>query len=861
MSAKIVRVLIFGIGVVLAVIFAIFFIREATMISSLRVSGVIQSRYYARGQTTVEFLDVDSSDFVSPPYPHAGDTILAIGDTVATPAVWARYFDSPNKPGTEIPLTFLHKGDTLSTRVQTKPASVSDMAGVGVIMILRFLLSVSYLILGFWAFSKRPNSGAVRALTLFCFAMASFFMGAVRLGIENYASFSVPYWSVILGFLGSFSVFFGSFWLNLNLLFPSPRRLMTKYPVWGYLLCYLPLATLIVLSVIFKADGLGTATIGLVTIQICAGFVFLGRRHFTSRDPLEKRQTRLVMWGSGAGLLSLVGLIAMAVFAGDWLSRLFTVYTTMLISGVFLALLLSPLSFAYAFGRYRLLEIEGRIRRGTRHLVITLILLTVFYLLIYFVSEFVLRILGVTSRTPVMVAALVLAIGFAPAQRRLLALLNKWIYPERVRLTGMLDDFVRGSVTSADKEAFWMGLEDRLKTALKVDAVFPIVRVLGNGHFVHWRGYLTPFETGSAFIREISKTGGRPVMRDEMEASRKAVLTGAEANWFSGSRVALVLPMITRAELIGFLGIGFKSEQRDFEPADFEILQSLASQVAVATDNLQLLEQNVEKKRMEAELSIARKVQEGMLPRDIPPSPGLEVAARCRFCTEVAGDYYDLIDIPDGRTVLAIGDVSGKGAGAALLMSNVQASLRTAIGVGMQHGGSQTDEISSGFPSVTGIWLADMVTSINHLICRNSQPDQFITFFVALFNPADGRLDYVNAGHNPPLVARGDGTIEELTEGGLLLGALPDVPYQAGAVTVIEGDIIFLYTDGLSEAMRSDEEMFGEERIMRYLTANRALLPQALLEKLEKEALEFVGGSQLTDDFTLVAAKVIPRHR
>ncbi len=847
MSAKIVKIAIIVIGSLLAAIFAIFFIREVTMISSLRASGVIQSRYYARRQTTIEFLEVDSSDFASPPYPRTGDTVLTIADTAAIPTTWEKYFDCPNKPGTEISITFLHEGDTLSTRVRTRPTSFSDLAGVGIIMLLRFLLSVSYLILGFWAFSKRSDSGAVRALTLFCFAMASFFMGAVRLGIENYASFSIPYWSVILGFLGSFSVFFGSFWLNLNLLFPSPRRLMTKYPAWGYLLCYLPLAVLVLLSVVFKTNHLGTATIGLVTIQICAGFVFLGRRHFTSRDPLEKRQTRLVMWGSGAGLLSLVGLIAVAVFASDWLSRLFTVYTTMLISGVFLALLLSPLSFAYAFGRYRLLEIEGRLRRGTRHLVITLALLTVFYLMIYFVSEFALRILGVASRTPVLVASLVLAIGFAPAQRRLLTLLNRWIYPERVRLTGMLNDFIRGSLTSADKDAFWIGLENRLKTALKVDAVFPVVRVLGNGHFMSWRGELMPFETGSAFIREMSKSGGRPIMRDEMEASRKVVLTGAEANWFSGSRVALVLPMITRAEMMGFLGIGFKSEQRDFEPADFDILQSLASQVAVAADNLRLLEENVEKKRMEAELSIARKVQEGMLPRDIPHTPGLEVAARSRFCTEVAGDYYDLIEIPDGRTVLAIGDVSGKGAGAALLMSNVQASLRTAIGVGMQPDGSPA-----------GIRLADMVASINHLICRNSQPDQFITFFVALFSPADGRLDYINAGHNPPLVARGDGTIEELTEGGLLLGALPDVPFQAGAVTVAEGDIIFLYTDGLSEATRSDEEMFGEERIKRYLTANRVLSPQDLLAKLEKEALEFVGGSQLTDDFTLVAAKVAP---
>lgn len=858
MPARIIQIIIVVVGLLLVAISTLFFIREATMVSSYRASGTLQSRYYVRGQSTLEFLEVDTADFISSPYPHAGDTIVTIGDTVAVAAVWDKYFDFPQRPGLEIPIRFVSHGDTLSVTTRTRIGKTSELAGTVLTMVLRFLLNISYLALGFWAFSQRSNSGAVRALTLFCFAMASFFMGAVQLGIENYASFSIPYWSTIRSLLGTFSVFFGSFWLNLNLLFPSPRRLMTQRPLWGYLLCYLPLAILVLLATVFRTNAMGIASIVLVSVQIIAGFLLLGRRHATSGDPLEKRQTRLVLWGSGVGLISLAVLIIIAVFASTWLRRLPNIYTTMMICGVFLALLLSPLSFAYAFGRYRLLEIEGRIRRGTRHLVTSIILLAALYLLIFIISESLLSVLGVESRTPVLIAALALAIGFAPAQRRLMGLLDKWIYPERGRLKGMLDDFIRASSASSDTEAFWNGLENRLKTALKVDSVYPVVRAHGNGHFVHWRGNLTPFDLKSAFIGEISKTGGRPIMRDEMEARRTAVLTTEESNWFGANRLALVLPMITRSELIGFLGIGFKSEQRDFEPADFEILQSLTSQIAVVTDNIRLLEENVEKKRMEAELTIARKVQEGMLPHDLPPTPGLEVAARSRFCTEVAGDYYDVINMPDGMTVLAIGDVSGKGAGAALLMSNVQASLRTAVNVGRHATEPPAENPAPSLPHRPDIGLAEVVVSINNLICRNSQPDQFITFFVAAFDPVRGRLAYVNAGHNPPLVVRGNGTVEELSEGGLFLGALPDIPFTSGLTEVAAGDVLFLYTDGLSEAMRSDEEMFGEERIKSFLISNRTVSSEELLKRLEREVEIFLGDAQLGDDFTLLAARIVP---
>jgi sigma-B regulation protein RsbU (phosphoserine phosphatase) len=419
----------------------------------------------------------------------------------------------------------------------------------------------------------------------------------------------------------------------------------------------------------------------------------------------------------------------------------------------------------------------------------------------------------------------------------------------------MLSDFLSSSLSTTDKKSFWTELEEKLKVVLQVDTAYPVLRGAGNGQFIHWSGSATPFGSEGDFVNKITKLGNRPIMRDELEASQRVDLSVEEKVWLNANRVALILPMVVRSQLIGFLGIGSKREQRDFEVADFEILQSLSSQIAVAGENIMLLEESVEKKRLEAELSIARKVQEGMLPQHIPPSPGLEIAARSRFCTEVAGDYYDVIVLNKFQTAMAIGDVSGKGAGAALLMSNVQASFRMAIGIESKSIRTANDASISHHK----IGLSSLMSNINDLICESSQPEQFITFFAAVYDCRNEILTYVNAGHNPPLLISKDGDITELPIGGILLGAADGMMYDEGKLKVIEGDLIFLYTDGLSEATNVEGEMFGEERIKEFLAHNRNLSPELILQKLEEEVIGFTKNPQLSDDFTLLAARVV-RH-
>ncbi|MBL0061616.1 MAG: SpoIIE family protein phosphatase [bacterium] len=298
----------------------------------------------------------------------------------------------------------------------------------------------------------------------------------------------------------------------------------------------------------------------------------------------------------------------------------------------------------------------------------------------------------------------------------------------------------------------------------------------------------------------------------------------------------MFFPLVIRERLTAVINIGTRIDGEDYDSEELQILNNYSPQLAIASENLRLLEENFDKKRMEQELASARDTQKGLLPQEIPDCPGLALAAVCHFCLEVAGDYYDVVPLADGKTCLAIGDVSGKGASASLLMASLQSSLNTAIPF--------------------GIPLSEIVGRINAVVYRNTSSDQFITFFIGIFDPKTKTLIYVNAGHDVPFVLRTDGSMEFLEKGGVILGCVPEWAYEEGAVQLSEGDTVLLYTDGVREAWNADEEEFGVERIQEILIATLTRTPSEQVAQIEEEVVRFHGGSRFDDDFTLLVARV-----
>jgi sigma-B regulation protein RsbU (phosphoserine phosphatase) len=223
------------------------------------------------------------------------------------------------------------------------------------------------------------------------------------------------------------------------------------------------------------------------------------------------------------------------------------------------------------------------------------------------------------------------------------------------------------------------------------------------------------------------------------------------------------------------------------------------------------------------------------MPQEIPVVAGLEVHGESRPCFEVAGDYYDIINTEEGNTILVIADVSGKGAGAAMIMANLQASIRVGV------------ELSEDF--------ANFIFRINNHIYRNTSPSEFITLFIGVWEPKTKTLHYINAGHNPALLIDKQGKLTTLDATGLILGILPDQQYEKAMVKIEEGSVLAIFTDGLEEALNPDNEIFGQKNIAGSMLAAKDLSSKDIIKAVYTKAVEHCKGKPLHDDVTMIVVK------
>jgi sigma-B regulation protein RsbU (phosphoserine phosphatase) len=302
--------------------------------------------------------------------------------------------------------------------------------------------------------------------------------------------------------------------------------------------------------------------------------------------------------------------------------------------------------------------------------------------------------------------------------------------------------------------------------------------------------------------------------------------------------IVAVVPMQLQNQVKGAVLLGEKLRGADYTKGDLEFLYSLANLAIISIENARLFRDAIEKQKMEDELAIAREIQQGLLPSTLPRIPGFEISAVNITSKQVGGDYYDVLPIQSEEYILAIGDVSGKGTPAALLMANVQAALRAFAPMGLS------------LPAATA--------RINDLTCSNTGQDKFITFFWGSLNSATKEFRFVNAGHNPPFLLRTHGKIERLEVGGIILGLMKTLtPYQEGSVTLEQGDVVVMFTDGVSEAMNSQEVDFTEERLEGVLKTVRTNSPSEIIHAIQAALEEHTQGTPQSDDITMLILKAL----
>jgi sigma-B regulation protein RsbU (phosphoserine phosphatase) len=302
------------------------------------------------------------------------------------------------------------------------------------------------------------------------------------------------------------------------------------------------------------------------------------------------------------------------------------------------------------------------------------------------------------------------------------------------------------------------------------------------------------------------------------------------------TRSEMVAPIISNTEVIGVFDLE-SDELNAYSEDDLEVLMLLASQVAIIIEKVMLHEQLIEKKRLEGQLEVARQVQLELLPARDPQLDGYDISAYNYPTEEVSGDYYDWVKIFDDQIGLVIADVSGKGVPAALLMAFLRASLRAATHIGYS-------------PHIS-------MAKVNYLLWESIERNQFVTAFYGILDVTNKTLAYTNAGHNPPLLLDKDGNSRFIEHGSFPLGMFRDTRYHEYYLTTEPGDMLVLYTDGVTEAQNSRGEEFGRDRLAVAVKANRQLSARELIAAVHKEVLDWTDGKGATDDVTFFVIKAL----
>lgn len=378
--------------------------------------------------------------------------------------------------------------------------------------------------------------------------------------------------------------------------------------------------------------------------------------------------------------------------------------------------------------------------------------------------------------------------------------------------------------------------------------LFPLILDLSISTVGATRGVLMLLEKDELVVRaahgndfQISTTVRDRVLNKKasllvQDAQFDAELAGRQSIVMQGMRSIMAVPLQTRDRVIGLIYVDTRNLVRPFTQEDLSLLTVMANVAAIRIEQARLSEVEQAERVLARELEQAAEIQRGLLPSSAPSLQGIDLDGMNYPCRGVGGDYFDYFPFPDGRVGVVVADVAGKGMPAAMMMSNMQAHMQVFTETAQEP--------------------AELVKRLNRSVAARCPGNRFITFFIGLLDPATGEMSYCNAGHNPPLLIRKNGTVEQLEGGGMILGIFSGAEYTDHRVTLDEGDLLALFSDGVTEACQPDrEDEFGEERLAALLAANMMLPSKEVIAKVMETLSQWNGGMSFADDVTVVIVR------
>ncbi len=584
----------------------------------------------------------------------------------------------------------------------------------------------------------------------------------------------------------------------------------------------------------------------------------------------EKRKTGILLAGAFVGIVPFLIFLSLYSSGSSSTPPFWAIVVLVISIGLF------PLSFLYVVLRHRVLGIRLIVRRGLQYALVSrgffviegLLILALVYLVLSGMRGFVLQDFPLVANVSTAAAAFGVAFGLRQVNQKAMGAIDRRFFRHAYNTQQVLTELARGvRRLAAQPEKLFDLVTNQLSDALMTDkvAVFlceqeaPIfrcqgIRVRSGYHDEVWSGpheYRSLcFRSDSLIVRQLNKFKSEEpecleVYLNDPKSWASALMKAdstesqyQEKMLIEKMNIKLIVPLVSGDEILGFLSLGDKLSEEAYSKEDKELLLSVGEQTAIALEYSKMIAQVSEQEKLKRELQIATEVQERLFPQVFPAMRTLEYTGYCKPARAVGGDYFDFLLLNDHTLGVALGDVSGKGISSALLMANLQALLR------------------SGAP-LRGEQIDYLMNDINRLLCASTTTHKYATFFYCVYEDDLRRLTYVNAGHNPPIVFHADETIERLVTGGLVVGMLPDVIYKKEAIQMRSGDILMIFSDGLTEAMNLEEAEFGEEPVIEEITNHRDLPVEVLRDRILQQVNDFVGDAPQHDDLTMVIARVL----
>ncbi|MFN0102037.1 MAG: SpoIIE family protein phosphatase [Bryobacteraceae bacterium] len=404
---------------------------------------------------------------------------------------------------------------------------------------------------------------------------------------------------------------------------------------------------------------------------------------------------------------------------------------------------------------------------------------------------------------------------------------------ELERANKRMDALVRAGRELASFKPIESLFEITLDLALDaVGAKRGILMTLENGELVSRAHKGDGFRVSSAVRDKVMRERASLLVQD---AASDSLLRASQTIVQQKIKSLMAVPLQTESQVIGILYVDTPNFLQPFDAEGLSLLTVFANIAAIRIEHARLVEVEHAERLMMHDLEQAADIQRSLFPQSAPVLPGLELSGRSLPSRSVGGDYFDYIPMADGRILVVVADVSGKGLAASLLMSSLQARVHALCEL-------ETD-------------VAKMVSRLNHSIKANTPDNKFITGFFAAINPDSGDMEYSNAGHNAPVIARHSGRVELLTAGGPVLGILPNITYAGGRTRLERGDLLVMYSDGVSEAPNAKGDEFGEEPVAQIAAACLDRSADEVLMEIARQLRAFLGECSPTDDVTMVVAR------